>query len=306
MTNPSTHSDLISLTDFEQFLFEKLVPLKDLQDFEGKPMEKIFPYWRRHGLLPFVGKGQWLRLSFAQLLWVRILDTLREFSYPQEDTKAVCNYFFKDAYDHNLPEKNLKANQAVLLKKLRAGTITEEERDFLERINRALKDETLLYLLKFDINYLTNLLTDCLASGEEAAILIFRGGRVGELLGGVYSTHSDFAVDPREPHLYLSLTHLLTAYIDSEELSTILMPQLLNDDEKKVLRELRTSNVREINITLSQGEVKRIESTKSGTISSEQAREIKRILGLQNYERITLDTRDEKTLSFKKTSKTII
>lgn len=297
---------LISLSEFEQFLFEKLVPLNDVLDLSGKPLAKIFPYWRRHDLLPFVGKAQWLRLSFAQLLWVRTLDILRAFSYPQEDTKRVCKYFFKDAYDHNLPEKNLKANRAALEKKLQAGTITEEEGGFLARINAALADETLLYVLKYDINYFTNLITACLQSGEETGILIFQGGKVGELLGGTYTTHSNFKVDPRQPHLYISMTHLLEDFIDSEELSTILMPQLLNDDEKKVLRELRTSNVREITITVSEGEVRRIESTKSGIISAEQAREIKRILGLGNYERLTLDTRDEKTLSFKKTKKTIV
>jgi hypothetical protein len=64
---------------------------------------------------------------------------------------------------------------------------------------------------------------------------------------------------------------------------------------------MKQKNVREIKITLSNGEVKKMETVKGGVITGEQAKEIKRILGLKNYEKIRLQTMDEKSLSFQKT-----
>ena len=42
-----------------------------------------------------------------------------------------------------------------------------------------------------------------------------------------------------------------------------------------------------------------------GDINGEKAKEIRRILGLGNYEEIEMSTRDQKTLQFKKTKKNL-
>ena len=50
--------DYISISAFREFLFYHVVPLDELHDFEGKPLQSIMPYWRKHGLVPFIEKGK--------------------------------------------------------------------------------------------------------------------------------------------------------------------------------------------------------------------------------------------------------
>jgi hypothetical protein len=297
--------DYFSLAEFRQFMYEKIVPLEDLTDMNDEPLGKSFAYWRRHRLLPFIAKGKWIKITFSQLIWVRMLDTLRSLGYTIENTQRVCDYLFKDAYDNDLPERNIKDNRDLFKMKELAGTISDQESIVLQQIEEIANDKVLLYLLKYDINYLTNLITSCLSSGEEAGLLIFKDGEVGEHLGTHYFSHSGKIIDHTKPHIYLSITYFLKEFIDSEELQSLIMPQLLNDDEKSVLKELRNKNVNEIVIKRNGNNDLRIESSRNGVVTGEEMKEIRRILGLRNYEEIKLSTRDEKTLNFKRTKKKI-
>lgn len=298
-------NQLITLAEFREFMFTHIVPVDDLLDVNGLALEKSFPYWRRHGLLPFVPTGKKLKISFAQLIWIRMLDSLRAFSYSLENTKKLCTYFFKDAYDNNLPEANLTHNRALLQKKQVAGTLTEEDEKMLVELNSMLGDTVLLHGLKFDINYLSNLIINSIVSGEAAGVLIFLDGTIVEHIGGYYYSHRAGQFNLSAPHIYLSVKYYFQEFIDSDELATLIMPQILNDNEKNVLKEIRNKNVHEIIIAKKGAEITKIEASKGGVITGEQAKEIRTILGLRNYEEIKISTRDEKTLTFKSTRKKI-
>lgn len=305
MMNGIENTELISLTEFREFMFEHIVPLDDLVDTNGNSFDKSFPYWRRHGLLPFIPAGKKLEISFAQLIWVRMLDTLRGFSYTVENTKKVCDYFFKDAYDNNVPKQNLKYNREMLKKKKLAGTITEQEEYMLKYIDTILGDKLLLTGLSFDINYLSNLIINSITSGYEAGVLVFLNGEVVEHLGDNYFSHSKSVLNRNSPHIYLSIKYFLQEFIDSDELQTLLMPQILNDNEKSVLKELRNKNINELIIKKQGKDIFRFESSVTGIITGEQAKKIRNILALKNYEELHISTRDEKTLAFKSTRKKI-
>ena len=298
--------EYIFLSEFREFLFQTIVPIKEMTDKKGKPLEKILAFWRRNNLIPFIDSGSWLKISFAQLIWLRILDDLRDINFPVGKMKIVCDYFFKDAYDDELPEKNLEFNRKLILNKKLAGIQTEDDEDLLLVIENSLKDKTLLYILKFNVNYLTNLLLSVIGGKEDGYIYIYFDGRVVDKIGNGYVGHKEINFDLNEPHIILSIGHYLKEFINNEELSTLLIPQLLNDDEIKVLREMRRNNIKEITIRkFNDKKGIRIESTKEGILSKDQAQQIKEILGMKNYERITIDTMDEKTLSFKMTRKKI-
>lgn len=303
MKKNNTNNQLISLPEFNEFLFSNIIPIKDIYDYEENPITKLLPYWRRHGLLPFFQKGKWsIEISFAQLIWLRILDTFRQFGVPLESSKKACDYFFKDAYDIGLPEKNLKANKDLIEKKNTAGTSSEEDVKLLEQIIKMLDDDVLLYGLKFEINFLTMLITDCIASETDAGFMVFPDGDVYEYLGEKYFTHRKKELDLTKPHIRLSVRHYLKEFIIDDDLQKIFIPTILDDNEKEVLKVLRQNNT-SITIKKQNGEIVKIESSKEGTITESKAREIRNILGLRNYEEITISTRDEKTLTFKKVKK---
>lgn len=297
---------LFKLTEFRDFMFDPVVLIGDLNDLNGKKASLSFPYWRKNNLLPFFPKGKWFeKVSFSQLIWLRIIDTLRQFSFKVTETQKVCDYFFKDAYDVDLAKQNLKSNEKTLLDRKVAGTISEEELVSLKWIESIKKDKVLQYLLKYDINYLTNLIADCVSTKEEAGILIYMNGDVIEYLGSEYRNHRDITVELSEPHIHLSIKHFLKEFIEDDELQQLILPRILNDDEKIVLKELRNKKIREISIRRKGNDTFRIDSNEMETISGDKAKEIKKILGMRNYEEISLSTIDDKTLNFKKTKKNI-
>ena len=73
-----------------------------------------------------------------------------------------------------------------------------------------------------------------------------------------------------------------------------------------VLREMRRKNLSEIHINRT-ADLKpwTIKTSRSGIFTNEQAKKIKEILGLKNYESIDLKTIDGKSLFFKVTRKNI-
>lgn len=299
----NTAGNKLYIADFRGIMFEKIVPLTDLSDHTGKPLGNIVAYWRRHGLLPFIEEGKWAKLSFMQLIWLRILDDLRQIGFPLTKMLMLCDYLFKDAYKNQLPEVNLRYNKEIIVKKLKAGTNTEDDDLLLAQIENTLKYPKALQILKFDVNYLSTMVANSISNNKEGIIYIFFDGRVWEFLGNDYIGHNKNDIDRYEPHICINITHYLREFINNEELSGLFMPQILNEDELKVLSEMRRKNVKQITIYKDNNLMPRIESTRTGKLTAEQTSEIKKVLGFKNYEQIILDTIDEKTLSFKRIKK---
>jgi hypothetical protein len=296
---------LFSLVKFREFLFDTIVSIEDIEDKDGRPVSEILVYWRKKNLVPFIPSGKHtFNVSFSDIIWFRILDILRAFGYPVEKMKLVCDYFFKDAYFDELPKRNFLYNQRELNKKKLAGTISQGEQETLDFIDRSLKDERFLYALRFEVNYLTNLITECIRSEEDRGILIFMDGRVGELHTDIYHTHRDFKVDSTEPHIFISLRNLFSEFVKKNDLAKLFVPHVLNEKEKNVLKQIKEKNVKEITIRTKDGEINKIDVKKDEVITGAEAKEIRTILGLKNYESITIKTIDKKSL-YLETSKSI-
>lgn len=298
---------LISMAEFKEFMYHKIVPLEDLKDYKGEPLEKILYFWRKKELIPFIPKGKKAQVSFANLIWFRILDLLRQFNFPVVHVKKVCDYFFKDAYDNNLPEINLRDNIVHYERKKVAGTISDDELANLAFMKEILADEAFKHILKLDINYLTMLVLNCLDTRVDRGILVFLDGRIAEFDGVHHGSHrKGDVIDPTEPHIYISIIYLLRDFIKSTHLSSLVVPQLLNEDERMVLRELKAKNLQTLTVSFQEGRPTRFDATEGGTLSEHQAQQIKELLGLDNYEQIELKTRTQKVLSFKRTRKHFI
>jgi hypothetical protein len=288
---------LISLVEFREFLFNTIVPIEDIKDKDGKEISEMLFYWRKKNLVPFIPSGKHtFNVSFADIVWFRILDILREFSYPEKKVKLICDYFFKDAYFDELPKKNFLYHKRELNKKKLAGTISESEQGTLDFIEQSLKDETFLYALRFEVNYLTNLITDCIAQAEDKEILIYQDGRVAELHGDIYYTHSDFNVDPTEPCIHISLRYLFKEFVRKDDLSKLFLPHALNEKEKDLLKRIKDKKVKEIVIKAKDGEINKIEIKKDEVVKGAKAQKIRTILGLKNYQHITVKTIDDKSI----------
>ena len=297
-------NDSLSLLDLEMSYFQPILPLKDFMGKDGQSLYKSLPFWRRNNLLPFIKEGGWgLEVSLSQLIWLRILDNLRALGYPVKDTEKVTDYFFKDAYYDDLPAKNLLQQKEVLIKKQSKIKLDDYEQQMLMDIESVLGDKLLLYGLKFDISYLSNLVVWCVKMGKEAGILIYPEGLVVEKRGEEFASHSKAPFDVEAPHIYISIKGLLKEFVDNKELANIVIPYLLEDEERLVLKELRKKNIKEIRILIQSEKIMRVDTQVQQTFTDEQAEQVKKILHLKNYEEVTVSTRDNRTITFNRTTK---
>jgi len=295
----------LTLAEFQYYRFTPVIPVADLFDLRGRKLAESFPYWRKYELLPFLPKGSWnLEISMAQLIWLRILDYLRALSFEVKDIQIVCDYLFKDAYTKNLPQKVLLELYDSLKKKETARTLDDEDAALLNRVEYILKQPVLQYALKLEINHLTELISWCIENREDAALLIYRDGKVVEQRGQEFKNKPSDNFSLQEPHIRLSMMYFLDEFVEKEELLYIVSPVLLTEDEQFVLSEIKRKNVAELNIKLGDGTI-RIDSTEFKTLDEARSREIRHALGLANYEEVTVSTKDAKKLTFKKTKKTI-
>ena len=294
----------INLEAFRQNFLQPVIDIGKIKGLDKKPLYKSLPYWRRNKLLPFIPQGNWgYEISPSQVIWLRILDHLRALGYPVSDTELVADYFFKDAYFDDLPTKNLLARKKELEKKEKLGKLDEEDAYLLSELERILQDSVLLYGLKFDVSYLSNLVSWCINAGLEAGILIFPDGKVAERRDDKIDNHRGEKFDFEAPHIYISIKALLKEFIEDEELNSFISPYLLEDEEKFVLKELRNKNIKEIRILVQSAKIVRIDSKSKESITEEQTEKIKKILRMKNYEEVSISTRDNKTLTFNRIKK---
>jgi len=289
-------------------MFEQIIPIEAVTDFNGSPLFDLFPFWRRHKVLPFIPVGHHVegsyQISCVQLLWLRILDSLRQLNYPLTYMKEVCEYFFKDPHINDLPLQILSHNKQQLELKKQDSELDEYEAYILQYVTSLLESKQARLFMYFDRNYLSELVIECITVKQDAGILLYPNGNILEHVGNfTFNRRGVVNFDTTAPYIYLSMKHFLKEFLTSEQLEHIIMPHTLNIDELNIIEELRNDNIQELTIKKNGKDIVRIDSINGGFISGEQAKQIKRILGLKNYEEIQFSTRDEKTLSFKRKRK---
>ncbi|MBK7306950.1 MAG: hypothetical protein IPI88_07850 [Chitinophagaceae bacterium] len=94
-------------------------------------------------------------------------------------------------------------------------------------------------------------------------------------------------INAAKPHLYIPLINYILEFIDDEEKHVFLTSSgLLNDDEYKVVKEIRNKNVKAITITFKESNhgIEKIECDKKGLIKGDEAKKIMNLLSLKNIQ----------------------
>ena len=309
--NQIIDEELLSLGEFRDLMFQAIIPIKAVTDYKGKPIYEMFAYWRRHKVLPFIPVGQhWedhFEINCIQLIWLRILDSLRQLNYPLLLMKELCKYYFEDSYKNDIPIQILSHNKKQLEEKKKHEVLKENEDGLLQYIDSLLLSKEARIFMYSQRNYLSEIIIESITVGQDTGILLYPDGNILEHVGDFKFNHKGpIEFDTTAPHIYLSMKHFLKEFITDDQLENIVMSNILNLDERNVLEELRNENIQELTIKKNGKIIERIDTTNGGIITGEKAKEIKRLLGLKNYEDIEFSTRDEKTLSFKKKRKKFI
>lgn len=273
--------------------------------------KKVLSYWRTKGLVSFMDKGSWTEASFIDLIWLRILDTLRKFGYSVNQMQKLYHYLFTRAFEENLAEKNLQAVIQLYEEKIKAGDNSNETISLHELAVKNINDKLLRAALRTDISYLSVLIIGSLTEGYETGIIITENDEFC-LYGSLVLNQEEadtIAFYRSQPHIFIPISHYISSFLSEEDKhSFIIYAGILDEDELRIIREIRQQNLKSITISFDEktGKPIKIESDMSGLIQGEKARQVMKILGLKNYTGIELNTRDGRTLSFKKTEKHVL
>lgn len=258
---------------------------------------KTFHVWKSKGLVQFINRGTWARLSLVELIWLRMLESMRRFGCSVNLMKKLYDHYFTRAFEENLAEKTIIENIQYYVDLSSQRQLTEDESAVMENLIHISKDESLKMILRSEISYFSHLIMKCLRNDEETGIIIYEDGSFEDytLYNGAQPRY-----DPR-PSIRIPISGYLLDIINDESKEEFLAKTALFDEyEYRVIKEMRNKNVQSITINFSHDKHKpeKITVDKSGVISGDDVKEIKAILGLKNYSSIELKTRDENTLSF--------
>ncbi len=272
---------------------------------------KIFQVWKSKGLVDFIEKGKWARLNLVEYLWLRVLETMRKFGCSVKLMKAMYDELFTKAYKENLAGKNLKSHYDHYKNLSKIRPLTKEELDLVESMEYVYEYPALQMMFRNETSYFSELIQNCLSYKTEAGLIIFEDETFTTFLMPPDNAEREKIreINAAKPHLYIPLINYILEFIDDEEKHVFLTSSgLLNDDEYRVVKEIRNKNVKAITITFKESDhsIERIECDKKGIIKGEDAKKIMELLGLKNYSGIELNTRDGKTLSFTHTEKKIL
>jgi hypothetical protein len=260
------------------------------------PIEQI-RFWRRHELLPFFEDGKHAQVSMGQFLWLRLLQTLKNFGCSINYMQNASSYFIKRAYEDDLVLKNLLAEKERLVNVIEKNNKSTDQHhnSLLEFVRSLLSDPILLHSIKMEINYFTTLIVYSLDTHKPIDIIMDQvgqfavsiDGRIYDPLIDQFEANETIKID--EPLIRIPIQNLLLEFFDDAKIDdNALSIIVLNEEEQDVIRAIRDKSVNRINVTIQKGKVKRfdIEKTTKKTVNDPAIREIKKILGLKNYQEI--------------------
>ena len=272
---------------------------------------KTFTYWKSRGLMDFLGKGKWGRLSFMQLTWVKFLETLRQLNVPVLTMQQLYEGLFTDAVKNKLVYQKLDQKTNELKLKIMSGTASNDESYVYQSLEASLKNKEWMDILNSESSYFFEFIAHCIYTNEQVDCLLHRDGTAHFYMvkQELENSESTYHHKKLEPHLYININQMLSEMIpDRLQAEFIKTDDKIDKREQEVLKQLRNKNVKTVTIHFNDRtrEIERVEFDEQGLIQGDKAEQVMRILGLDNFSTIEINTRDKKTLSFKRKQKRYI
>lgn len=315
---------MMSILNYYPLLTEKKIPLKPLDIHP-----RVYFNWKQEGLLnekesnPNDEKIAFQRrkvfLNAFEALWVLIIKELRNlnidlktilelkkflFTIVQVDENKVGAPTFEEIINTFLETIPLELHDAV------KEQLSEENIDgFLENVI----DEESIIAFK----YIGSLLTDVLLLKKAVSIVIIKETKTSELDFFIAQNNSNASIKEKEElyeqyaiHLSnntlinIPIVPLVSQLFEDESFEKYCVSfGLFNSHEKKLLKALNDDSCKKINVIKYDSERITFDITKEVDVKGDSAKEIRKILGLKQYEKVEVIYRNDKHLVIKNTQR---
>lgn len=268
-----------------------------------------FHSWKENGLIELSlekeeGERKNVKFNLIEFIWVKMIQEMREFGFPYDLIRQVKFALFSDAFSqlkyswHQIEElciSVLKYDETqinsvrVIFDKtveifdeiLKSKTILEIEKTFLfmavagSILNQV---KSSIIILKTDLGFKVDIIT--LEKLPEVSMISTELLSKTSFQIPIHGVIADFFNEPK-----------------SEKYGELF--GFYNPKEMKVLEAIRKKDYNEIIIKLDKSNELVIDIVRDGDITDEKAAAIRKILGLNEYEEISIKYRNDKNLYFK-------
>ena len=314
----------MELKDFYPIISEKKIPLSAINI-----SPRIYSLWKDVGIIysekskekqessDVKLKRKWVYLNVFDAIWLLIVKDLRKLNLDFETIKELMTFLFElpdygtlfkemseEEFLYNLKNKFPKEmieslgenfNKQSFIDNL-PNTIQDEQKPFLTNLNVLLFG---VLIQKSAPSIFINL--DNEKDVFEFALIIsnIRNDKFKEKLFEFYS--ESFST---KTFINLPITPLVSRLFENEKLETHCSNYgLFSPEESRLLKAIRNDECREIKIIKhSSGDIT-INTTNEKNIRNESAKELRKILGLKQYDRVEISYRNEKHLVIKNIAK---
>ena len=230
-------------------LMAKRFTVKDLTELDSKITYRTINHWDEKGyLLSETDSEGWRKFTFADYIWILLLDELREFDV------AVKNIIPALFIDFGFPYEVLEEMSDAEVNELRR---TDFEK-LIKKIDKDYALESFCRLLVTIIQYKTPLTLRFFKDGTSLPIYgnpSYHGIKFKPALDDYYKalTESNF-----QSSISISIDSLIKDFISHKDLDNISDLKLFNEKEMEVLRQLRNNQLKEITVYIEGGKPERI------------------------------------------------
>jgi hypothetical protein len=239
-TSKPTNTELFNVLSAKRF------SMKDIQTLNKNLTYRTIGYWNEKGfLLTDKSSRDWMKVSFAEYVWILLLNDLRNLEVGFDKIVISLLYHFET------PEEQF------LVKDLQA-LLNQNISDI--NWNKEYALETFTWLLVNLITYRTPITLRVL-NGNVITIYgnpAYTGIKLKSMLDKYQDEihRSNFSSS-----VSISLDALIKDYIANKDLDNIVSLQLISNDEAQVIEHLRKHKLEEVKILYESGKIDRVELT---------------------------------------------
>lgn len=292
-----------SLKQVEQFypkLCESLMPLS----ITGVSPRTYF-HWKKSGLITLSTHSEdhraWVRINLIEYVWIKIIQIMRDFGIPIETIKKTREMMFTNFL------KLMVTDKKEIIDFLEKESTMETEKLETVKTIMNLVGEIKYIPEEFEIycTMIGSMVADLLVTNDKGSIIITKIQDEYDVCYFSFKNILDFQnnIMPllEQPHFQIPIRKLIEDFFDDPKSEKYVDSfELLNLKEKKVIDAIRKKDFKEIIIKQNEKDAPLIiEVVKDGAIMDQKAKEVRRILGLNDYSEVTLTFRNDKHIHFK-------
>lgn len=286
----------------ERFVHSLL--FRGLKTADTSISNRALSHWKKEGLLPqHADERKWVRLNLIEYVWLKMVEDLRHFgvSFTTIRRTKARLFNYSSLPDETLDtEENIKRSRQFV--KDRLGYDDSKIDLGLNKMKQP-NAEQLARAAHFNTALSNQIICALLLRRKTGIYIPFEGDPIFYWDSDAERLENDSRLEG--PYVFLPTQHYLKNIWNSPVLEDKLTKlQLLNDDELMVLRAIRSNDFKEITIKPEKDPNKdqkiNVTTITDGELTPEMQRQITNILGLKNYQSITLKKKSNSQIYFER------